>query len=250
VLELIAPALGKDPKDLKVYIEHEDSIYGTTLAERQKELLEEAGVQVVGVGAHSAKAIDLTDSILRAQNAAPDVWMQTGYVPDGNLLLKTARDQGFKPSAILLVGTGDTPETLEAFGPEALDGILVVGYPRPDIAPAYGPGAADFLKAYQTKYSRDPIAPQSMSAFVGCKIMAEAINAAGSTEMDAVRNAAAAIDKPEGSYETGFGVKFDEKMQNTRAFPTIVQWQGGKLVTVYPKAAAAQDTQLVDLARP
>ena len=53
-----------------------------------------------------------TNSVLRAKGAAPDVWINTGYVPDGNLLLRTMRDQGFKPAAILLVGTGDTFETL------------------------------------------------------------------------------------------------------------------------------------------
>ena len=37
------------------------------------------------------------------EQANPDVLIQTGYVPDGNLLLRTAREQGFKPGAILLV---------------------------------------------------------------------------------------------------------------------------------------------------
>ena len=33
------------------------------------------------------------------------------------------------------------------------------------------------------------------------------------------------------------GVKFDAKMQNTRAYPTVIQWQAGKQFTVYPAAA-------------
>lgn len=241
ITSLLGPTLGKEPKDLKVWIEHEDSIYGTSIAERQKELLEEAGMQVVGVGAHSAKAIDLTDSILRARDAQPDIWLNTGYVPDGNLLLRTARDQGFQPAAMVQVGTGDTKETLEALGAESLNGVLVVSYPRPDISEAFGPGSSAYLEAYRAKYNQDPIAPQSMAAFVGFKIMAETVNAAGSAEPEAVRAAAAAMDKPLGSYETGFGAKFTEQMQNERALPTVIQWQDGKVVTVFPTEAAGEN---------
>lgn len=247
--DLLAPALGKPIKGLKVWIESEDSIYGTSIAKQQKALLEKEGAIVVGIGAHNFRAADLTDSVLRAKAAAPDVWIETGYVPDGNLLLRTMRDQGFKPAAILLVGTGDTFETLDALGAEYLEGITVVGYPRPDQTEAYGPGAAAYLAAYKKKYERDPIAPQGMAAYVGMQMLIEAVTAAGSVDMEKVRAAAAKMDKPAKSYATGFGAKFDDKFQNTRAFPTVVQWQSGKLVTVFPKEAAPPSAKLVNLPR-
>ena len=247
--ELLAPALGKPIKGLKIWIESEDSIYGTSIAQRQKELLEKAGAVIVGVGAHNFRAIDLTDSVLRAKGAGPDVWINTGYVPDGNLLLRTMRDQGFKPQALLLVGTGDTFETLDALGAEYLEGVAVVGYPRPDQTEAYGPGAAAYLAAYKKKYERDPIAPQGMAAYVGMQMLIEAIAAAGSVDMDKVRAATATMDKPAKSYATGFGAKFDAQFQNTRAFPTVVQWQSGKVVTVYPTEAAQPNVKLINLPR-
>ena len=247
--DLLGPAIGKPIKGLKVWIESEDSIYGTSIAKQQKELLEKEGATVVGLGAHNFRAADLTDSVLRAKGAAPDIWMNTGYVPDGNLLLRTMREQGFKPAAILLVGTGDTFETLESLGAEYLEGITIVGYPRPDQTETYGPGAAAYLAAYKKKYERDPIAPQSMTAYVGVQMLIEAIAAAGSVEMEKVRAAAAKLDKPEKTYATGFGVKFDAQFQNTRAFPTVVQWQSGKIVTVFPKEAAQPNVKLVNLPR-
>ncbi len=247
--ELLAPALKKDLKDIKVWIEHEDSIFGTSIATLQKDLLEKMGAKVVGVGAHNFRAIDLTDSILRAKATEPDVWIETGYVPDGSLLLRTMRDQGLKIPAVMMVGTGDTFETLDALGTDYLEGVTVVGYPRPDQTEAYGPGAAAFLAAYKAKYNRDPIAPQGMTAYVGMQMLIEAIAAAGSTDVEKVRAAAAKMDKPLKSYATGFGVKFDAKFQNTRAFPTVVQWQSGKVVTVFPKDAAQPGVKLVNLPR-
>jgi branched-chain amino acid transport system substrate-binding protein len=249
VLDLVSKAIGKDPKGLKVWIEHEDSIYGTSIAKEQERLLKAAGADVVGVGAHSFRAIDLTDSILRARNAAPDVWVQTGYIPDTNLLLRTARDQNFKPAAMICVGTGDTFETLDALGKDSLEGVLVVSYPRYDMNEKYGPGAAAYVDAYRKKHGKDPIAPQSMAAYVGARILFKAIEAAKSTEPDKVRAAIATMDDPIGTYETGFGVKFDANAQNTRALPVTAQWQNGQMVTVFPLDAAPAGGKLVSLAR-
>ena len=249
VRDLIAPSLKKEMKDLKVWIEHEDSIYGTSIAEVQKRMLEAFGTKVVGVGSHSFRSIDLNDTVLRAKQANPDVLIQTGYVPDGNLLLRTAREQGFKPAAILLVGTGDTVETLESVGAASLEGVLMVGWPRTDVAESYGPGAKAFLAAYRAKYKADPIAPQSMAGYVGLQILFDSIKAAGSIDVEKIRAAAAKLDKPEGTYATGFGVKFDKNFQNLRASPNTAQWQSGKMVTVFPKQAAPAGATLKSLAR-
>lgn len=250
VRELIAPALKKDIKEIKVWIESEDSIYGASIAQAQKRILETFGAKVVGLGAHSARTIDLNDSVLRIKQAAPDVLIQTGYVPDGNLLLRTLREQGVKPGAILYVGTGDTPETLQAIGADYLEGILVVGYPRHDISEAFGPGNRAYLDAYRAKYKADPIAPQGMNAYTGFMILAETLNAAGSVDPAKVQAAATKLDKPERSYPTGFGVRFDKNFQNLRALFTVSQWQGGKMVTVYPKPAVPPGVTLKPLGRP
>lgn len=237
VKQLIAPALKKDPKQLTVWIEHEDSIYGSSIAKEQKRLFDEAGIKVVGISAHSSKSIDLNDRVLRAKQANPDVLVQTGFVPDSNLLLRTARDQGFRPGAFLFVGTGDTPETLEAVGAASLEGVMVVSYTRPDVPESFGPGANTYLTSYRSKFKAEPIATQGMVAYTGMQILFEAITAAGSTDVEKIRAAAARMDKPFASYPSGYGVKFDKNFQNTRALNTVVQWQAGKLVTVFPKNA-------------
>ena len=246
---LIAPALKKQPSETTVWIEHEDSIYGSSIAEIQRQQLSAMGVKVVGFGAHSARATDLTDSVLRAKQANPDVWLETGYVSDGNLLLRSARDQGFKPPALLWCGVGDTNDTLDAVGADFAEGMLVVGYARPDVTESYGPGAAAFLAAYRAKYGRDPIAPQGLAGYVGMQMLLEAIGLAGSTDMEQLHEAAARMDRPFNSYATGYGVKFDETFQNTRALPTVVQWQSGKIVTVFPQKAVAAGVGLRNIPR-
>ena len=64
----------------------------------------------------------------------------------------------------------------------------------------------------------------------------------------AVREAVMSMDEPEGTLPTGYGVKFDEKGQNTRAKPVVVQWRaGGEKVTVFPEAAAGGES--IELSR-
>ena len=89
-----------------------------------------------------------------------------------------------------------------------------------------------------------------MAAYSGAMIMAEAVKAAGSLDPEKVRAAAAALDKPESTYPSGFGAKFDKNMQNVRAWVTTSQWQGGKMVTVYPNNAVLPGVKLGKLARP
>jgi branched-chain amino acid transport system substrate-binding protein len=57
------------------------------------------------------------------------------------------------------------------------------------------------------------------------------------------------LDKPIGSYATGFGVRFDQNYQNTRALPVVAQWQNGKIVTVYPIEATPEGAKLSGMRR-
>lgn len=238
-LPVVAEQLGKPIGDLTVYIEHEDSIYGTSIAERQVAALEAAGAQVAGNAAHSAAATDLTGSVLQAQQAAADVWLVTGYPTDTTLLMNTAASQGFRPPAIVLTGVGDTADTRDALPAEFLEGILVVGYARPDISEEYGPGSSTYIDAYRESYGEDFRTAPGFTAFAGMKLFLQVLGEADSLAPADVRAAAAELDEPVNTQPNGWGVQFDENFQNTRAVPTVIQWQGGQQVTVYPEEAGA-----------
>jgi branched-chain amino acid transport system substrate-binding protein len=149
----------------------------------------------------------------------------------------------------VFIGTGDTPETLQAQGAAGVEGLLVITYPRSDVSEKFAPGVKTFLEAYRAKYKTDPIQTQSLTSFVGSQILFEAIQVAGSTEPQKVLAAAAKMDKPIGTYLNGFGVKFDKNFQNLRAVTTTVQWQDGKVVTVFPKTAVNAGVVLKPMTR-
>lgn len=249
VLNMVAVEMGVPLNELRVWVEHEDSNYGTSLAEEQVRVLTAAGVSVRSAG-HAASAVDLTDSILRAAEFDPHVWISSGYVGDTHLLLRTARERGFRPGAIILVGLGDSRETVEAIGLDYLQGILVVTYPRHELAEAFAPGADALTAEYAQRYGQQPIGNSGFGGYVGLNILFDAIEAANSTDMDAVREAAAAMDLPRGSFPNGYGVLFDERMQNQRAQVLQYQWQGDRTVGVYPFEARREGVELIGLGRP
>jgi branched-chain amino acid transport system substrate-binding protein len=45
----------------------------------------------------------------------------------------------------------------------------------------------------------------------------------------------------------GWGVKFGDTGQNTRAFATVMQWQDLKVYTVFPRNLALRDPAMIPL---
>ena len=121
----LAADMGKDVGALKVWVEHEDSNYGSSIAAELDRLIKEKGSSIQTAG-HKASSVDLTDAILRAKDFDPDVYIIAGYVVDTNLLLRTMREQQFKPRATILIGLGDSKETSDAVGQDYLQGVLSV----------------------------------------------------------------------------------------------------------------------------
>ena len=97
---------------------------------------------------------------------------------------------------------------------------------------------SQFVEAYKRRYGSDPRSGHSLANFVGARVFLDAVQRAGGTDKDRIRAAVLATDVAEGTTATGWGMRFDERGQNMRARPFLLQWQGGRQVTVFPEQAA------------
>src|SRR5215218_1310150 len=97
---------GKEPKDLRVAIIHEDGAYGVDVSKGNVAGAKKAGFNVVLKEGYSATAPDLSALVTKLKRAAPDVIFHTGYNPDITLLLRQAREQGLKFGALVGHGAG------------------------------------------------------------------------------------------------------------------------------------------------
>ena len=128
-------------------------------------------------------------------------------------------------------------DTAQAVG-APMEGVYDVDFPQITMNPAGAPGLGDFVVAYQKKFSMAPRSGHSLANYVGAKAMLEVLARAKSTDKDKIRDAALAFRAPVGSTAAGWGVQFNETGQNTAATLNLMQWQQGKLATVFPEAVA------------
>ena len=143
----------------------------------------------------------------------------------------------------MIIGSGagySLTDTARAVGP-AFEGVMNVDFTQVAVNEKYAPGVGKFAEMYKKKYNVDVRSGHSLANYFGAHVFFDAIQRAGGTDKDRIRTAVLASDVPEGTTPTGWGVKFDDKGQNTRVKPLLLQWQGGRQVTVFPQAAAVAE---------
>lgn len=238
VVKLIAPAFKVDPKSMRIAIIHEDGLYGTTVAGFQNVAAKKLGLNVVETLQYSAKTVDLSSLILRLKSAKADVVLQTSYQNDTILYFRQAKAAGYKPKAVIGAGGGySLSATAQALGTD-LNGAFNVDFPTYETQEAGAPGMGAFVTAYKKRYGTAPRSGHSLVNYVGAKAFLDVMANAGTVDKDKIRTAVLDYKKPVSSTAAGWGFRFAENGQNELASVNIMQWQSGKLMTVYPTDAA------------
>ncbi|ALF31496.1 amino acid-binding protein [Brucella abortus] len=241
----IAPKLGRDSKDLKIAVIYEDSSYGTSVAKHEETFLKEAGLNMVLSQSYPGNTVDMSSLVLDLKSAGADVVLQTSYQSDSVLFLQQANEGGYKPSAIVGAGGGYSLQpTADAVGHDVIEAAYDVDFTQFAVNTSFTPGLEEFVEAYKKKYGETPRSGHSLTNYVGAKVILEALNKVKGFDAAAVKQALSAVDIEAGKTAMGYGFKFDQNNQNERASMMGMQWQDGKLVTVYPDAAAISEIRL------
>ena len=241
--------LGKESKDLRVAIIHEDGAYGVDVSKGNEEGAKKAGFTVVLKEGYAATAPDLSALVTKLKRGRPDVIFHTGYNPDITLFLRQAREQGLRFSALIGhgAGYGVYDKLKEALGRDVnhffnVDPISIwLANEKSLRAPLPA-----MIKMVGEEYEKARPGTLVKSAHVGMAasntyVLPRAIKKYGGIDADALRKAALEVDLPEGGTMLGFGVKFEGEGapmsgQNDRAFPVILQYVDDKPYLVWPKS--------------
>ena len=246
--------LGKEPKDLRVAIIHEDGAYGVDVSKGNEEGAKKAGFNVVLKEGYSATAPDLSPLVTKLKRGRPDVIFHTGYNPDISLFLRQSRELGLRFSALIGhgAGYGVYDKLKESMGKDVnwffnVDPISIWLANEKALKPQLLP----MIKTIGEEYEKARPGTQVRSAHVGMsasntyvfmtEVLPRAIKKYGGIDADALRKAALDVDLPEGGTMLGFGVKFAGEGspmagQNERAFPIIIQYVDDKPYVVWPKS--------------
>jgi branched-chain amino acid transport system substrate-binding protein len=194
-------------------------------------LAKEFGYEVVQNAEFPIDNSQFTSIIAEAKSKGAEVVLVDAITPQAIAIRKQMASAGYTPKVLNIEKGAEPVQFAEALG-KLSDGIMVGGYWDPTFP---YPGAADLAKAFEseTKLSSSQHIADSHAA---AQVLLDAIAAAGSTDPDKINAAIARTDK---SYVVG-PVKFDEN--HTAKLPIVsLQWQGGRAVIVWPKAAKTGD---------
>jgi branched-chain amino acid transport system substrate-binding protein len=219
---------------------HEDTIFGTDSGNAQLKLAGERGYKVVADIKYRSNSPSLSAEVQQLKAANADVLMPSSYTTDGILLIKTMAELGYKPSEIVAQDAGFSEKALYDAVGDKLEGVISRGSFSLDLA-AKRPMVGKINAMFKEKSGKD-LNDFSSRQFMGLIVMADAINRAKSTDGDKIREALVATDMPgEQTIMPWARVKFDEMGQNNDADPVLLQYVGGKFVTIYPPQAAVAE---------
>ncbi|HWW48263.1 MAG TPA: ABC transporter substrate-binding protein [Xanthobacteraceae bacterium] len=239
IVTKVGPKLNKKPEELKIGIIYEDSSYGTSVANHQKKYGSEAKLNIVSMQGYPAATVDMSSLVLDLKQRNVDIVLQTSYSNDSVLFLRQANEAGFKPAAIIGGGGGYSMQpTADAVGHDVMEGVLDVDFTQYLVNTSFTPKLEEFVATYKKKYNESPRSGHSLNNYAGALAILQALNKTKGFKPDDILKAAAAVDVAQGTTSVGYGFKFGKNNQNERASMMGMQWQGGKLVTVYPDAAA------------
>lgn len=234
----LAPALDAAPRSLRLAVLHDEGLDGQMLAAAQEAELRARGLQLAEKLSYAAQSADLGAAILRLRAANADIVLHAGFQNDIAPFFRGLDEAGWRPRMVIGAGAGYAmADTARAIGP-AFDGALSVDVPPFAVSARFAPAAAAFQEAYKRRYGAEPRSGHSLASHAGATVCLEAMHRAGGAENDRLRAAMMATDIPQGGTTAGWGARFDEKGQNIRAQPVLAQWQQGRLVAVFPQAAA------------
>ena len=219
---------------------YEDTLFGKDSSRIEKELAAKAGYQVVADIAYRRGATTLSSEVQRLKAANPDIFFPTAYQSDAILLSKTSKELNYNAPMIMAQDAGHTdPSFVEAVGKDA-EGICSRTEFSLDLV-ARKPMLKEVNELYKKRSGRD-FSGSSARVFVGFLVLCDAINRAGSTNPEAIREALVKTNIPPEQLITPWrGVKFDATGQNIYGDAIIIQYQDVKQRIIWPFNLATKE---------
>ena len=230
-------ATGKKPTRVAVVGDNSASTV-SFLKPIRDHVLKNLGMTLVVDEIYTPPLADATSIVQKLRAGKPDfVLLQSTNVGDDKLLVEKFAEFGLSAKKMPLVGGGGhwcVPELLKLTAPENVEGLIVA------LANWPGKAAADIGRRFVERTKEPWFGHDSIFAYVHVMILKEAIERAASGERHKVAAALRAIDIADGPatlFPDG-RLSYDEKGRRKGAKVSMVQYQNGKPVPVFPDSIA------------
>ena len=239
MFEFINDFNSKEGNIKTVGILHEDTLWGNDSGATQERMAGEQGFDVIEKISYKAKTTNLSSEVQRLKAKNPDVLLPSSYTADAYLFLNTAQELDYNPALLVAQNAGYTdPNFIKTMGSKS-EGVITRSPFNTDLATSI-PLIGKINELFKTHSGGRDLSDVPARAFTGFMALANAINNAGSTDSEKIRQALVDLDMDSSSLIVPYrGVKFGPDGQNTKTRGILMQVQDGKYCTVYPFELAA-----------
>lgn len=192
------------------------------------------GLLVLPPVSFPAGSTDLSSVVVTLREEHPDAVIESGHLVEGMAFIQNAAQLGLRPAGIGETVAPPDPQFTQVLGRLA-NGVLGPTQwvqNQPDYGPIFG-SAADYAGGFKSEFGFAPDYHPA-EATAACLALVLAIQNAASTDPVRVRAALAALNT-----SSFFGrLQFNQAGEDVSRQMDVMQVQGGRAVTVWPKILA------------
>ena len=195
---------------------------GVEMANAFAKLAPKAGLDLVFNKSYPPDVADLQPLLREVMATKPDAFFSFSYPPDTFMVTGQAQQLGFSPEVFYVCIGGVFPGYRDQFGADKVEGIFAYGGQDPS-----APGYADYAKAMKAVYNQEPEAG-AVQVYAFLQVVQQAIEKVGEIDRKKIRDEIA-----KGTKGTLWGDVTWKNQLNANPW-AVGQWQGGKMVGVFP----------------
>ncbi|MBF8257815.1 MAG: Peripla BP 6 protein [Actinobacteria bacterium] len=240
----------KDPAAKRLALAYKDDEFARSVMEGTEAHAKKLGYEIVFKRTYPPTVNDLTPLLSDMKASRPDIVLGGGHLADGQLLTQQMADLGIQTKALSILAAVTLPAFQNALKGKA-DGVMGpshweygVTFSKEKALKAkqtwVGPSQDEFVKLFKEAIGMD-LRPEYHAAEAAAAVLSLvlAVEKANSLDSDKVR--AAMGDLKFTSFYGGWAI--DKTGMQVGHDMIDAQWQNGKLVIVWPEAAATSALQ-------
>jgi branched-chain amino acid transport system substrate-binding protein len=231
----LAQAAGSKPKTVAIITDNTAASVASVKPMRER-LLKDLGLQLVVDETWTPPLADATPLIQKVRQARPDLLFSLPTaVSDAKLILEKLNEFGLGQGRLPTIGFGIVmaePDMLKTMDPAQLEGLMLA------VGSWGAKGHEKLIAELKKRYNEPWMTQNAISTYADMWVIKEALENAKQADREAVAQSLRKIDGGPSKYYPGGRIKFDDNGRRVEAGLTIVQWQKGTPVTVYPPELA------------
>ncbi len=235
VILKIARSAGADPKTVAIITDNTGASVASVKPMREH-LIKDLGLRLVVDETFTPPLADATTLVQKVRASRADLlFFLPTVISDAKLVLEKMNEFGMGRGRVPTIGFGVAmfqADMLQTMSPDLLQGLIgAIG--------SFGAKGHEQIAAEIKKRYNEPWVDQNLiSTYADYIVIRDALEIAGKADREAVATALHTVDGGPSKYYPGGRIKFDENGRRVDAGLTVIQWQSGVPVTIYPPELA------------